>query len=90
MLLNDHSTLFFLEVFSTSGFINSCLKVKVAQRVQLCDPMDYTVHGILQAQILEWIAYPFSSGSSDPGIELGSSALQADSLPAELTGKPIK
>ena len=30
----------------------------------LCDPMDYTVHGILQARILEWIAFPFSRGSS--------------------------
>ena len=29
----------------------------------LCDPMDYTVHRILQARILEWVAYPFCSGS---------------------------
>ena len=28
--------------------------------------MDYTVHGILQARILEWVAYPFSSRSSQP------------------------
>ena len=27
------------------------------------DPMDYTVHGILQARILEWVAFPFSRGS---------------------------
>ena len=33
----------------------------------LCDPMDYTVHGILQARILEWVAFPFSRGSSHPG-----------------------
>ena len=32
----------------------------------LCNPMNYTVHGILQARILEWVAYPFSSGSSQP------------------------
>ena len=32
----------------------------------LCDPMDYTVHGILQARILEWIAVGFSRGSSQP------------------------
>ena len=32
----------------------------------LCDPMDYTVHGILQARILEWVAVPFSRGSSYP------------------------
>ena len=33
-------------------------------RLTLCDPMDYTVHGILQARILEWVAFPFSRGSS--------------------------
>ena len=32
----------------------------------LCDPMDYTVCGILQARILEWVAFPFSRGSSQP------------------------
>ena len=30
----------------------------------LCNPMDYTVHGILQTRILEWVAFPFSRGSS--------------------------
>ena len=40
-------------------------KVKVIQSCPtLCDPMDYTVHGILQARILEWVAFPFSKGSS--------------------------
>ena len=39
------------------------VKVKVTQlRLTLCDPTDYTVHGILQARILEWVAFPFSSG----------------------------
>ena len=34
-------------------------QVKVAQSCPtLCDPMDYTVHGILQARILEWVAFP--------------------------------
>ena len=43
------------------------VKVKVAQlRLTLCDPMDYTIHGILQARILEWVAFPFSRGSSQP------------------------
>ena len=32
----------------------------------LCDPMDCTVHGILQARILEWVAFPFSRASSQP------------------------
>ena len=43
------------------------LKVKVSQScLTLCHPMDYTVHGILQVRILEWVAFPFSSGSSWP------------------------
>ena len=41
--------------------------MKVAQSCPtLCDSMDYTVHGILQARILEWVAFPFSRGSSQP------------------------
>ena len=39
-------------------------------------------------RILEWVAYPFPRGSSWPRIKLGSPALQADSLPTELWGKP--
>ena len=43
------------------------MKVKVPQSCPtLCDPVNYTVHGILQARILEWIAVPFSRGSSQP------------------------
>ena len=43
------------------------VNVKVAQLcLTLCDPMDYTVHGILQARILEWVAFPFSRASSQP------------------------
>ena len=41
------------------------VKVQVTQSCPaLCDPMDYTVHGILQAIILEWVAFPFSRGSA--------------------------
>ena len=40
------------------------------------------------SRILQWVAYPFSKGSSWPRLELGSPALQADSLPTELSGKP--
>ena len=43
------------------------VKVKAAQSCPtLCDPMDYTVHGILQASILVWVAVPFSRGFSQP------------------------
>ena len=103
--------------------------VKVAQSCPtLCDSMDYTLHGILQARILQWVVFPFSRGSSqprdwiqvsrvagrfftswatrgaqeywgglpvpspavllNPGSKPGSPALQADSLPTELSGKP--
>ena len=42
-------------------------EVKVAQSCPtVCDPTDYTVHGIIQARILKWIAFPFSRGSSQP------------------------
>ena len=45
----------------------SLLKVKVAQSSPtICDPMDYTIHGIHQTRILEWVAVPFSRGSSQP------------------------
>ena len=40
---------------------------KVTQSyLTLCDPLDYIVHGILQARILEWVAVPFSRRSSQP------------------------
>jgi len=65
-------------------------KVKVTQScLTLCDPMDYTGHGILLARILEWAAFPFPGDLPNPGIETRSPALQADSLPAEPQGKPI-
>ena len=63
-------------------------KVKVAQSCPpVYDPMGCTVHGILQAGILEWVAFPFSRDLPNPGIE-SRSALQAGSLPAEPQGKP--
>ena len=43
------------------------MKVKVIQScLTICDPMDYTFHGILQARILEWVAVPFCRGSFQP------------------------
>ena len=96
--------------------------------VTVCNPTDYKVRGILQARILEWVAFPFSRGSSqprdqtqvsciaggfftswakreaqeywsgypipspenlpNPGIKPGFPALQVDSLPTEISGKP--
>ena len=59
-----------------------------------CDPIDCSppgssVHGILQARILEWVAVPSPPGDlPNPGIEPRSPAFQADSLPSEPPGKP--
>ena len=63
----------------------STMKVKVPQSCPtLWDPMDYTIHGILQARILERVVLSSPGDLPDPGIEPGSPVLQADSLPAEL------
>ena len=62
----------------------------VSPSTELCvdhSPPGSSVHGILQARILEWVAVPFSSRFSHPGIKPGSPALQADSLPSELPRK---
>ena len=46
--------------------------------------MDYIVHGILQARILEWVAFPYSRDLPNPGIEPRlNPILQVDSLPVE-------
>ena len=52
-----------------------------------CSLPGSSVHGILQARILEWVAISSSRGSSDPDIKPRSPTFQADSLPAELSGK---
>ena len=48
--------------------------------------MDHTVHGILQARILEWVRV--RGDLPNPGIEPRSPALQAESLLSEPPGKP--
>ena len=48
------------------------MKVKVAQSCPtLCDHMDYTVHGILQARILEWWPFPSPGDLPNPGSNPG-------------------
>ena len=59
----------------------------------LCDPMDCnlpgsSVHGIFQARILEWVAIFFPEDLPNPGIELRSPTLWADSLSSEPQGNP--
>ena len=80
-----------------------CVRTLVTQSyLTFCDPMDCSppgssVHGILQARILEWVAISFSTQGTEifnpgdllnPGIESRSSELQVDSLPSETQGKP--
>ena len=60
---------------------NNCIRIEYNTTSIKQIQMDYTVHGILQARILEWVAFP------NPGIEPRSPALQVDSLPAEPQGK---
>ena len=76
-------------------YIVRCVVVLIAlSHLTLCDPMDcssqsLSVHGILQARILEWTAFPSPGDLSNLGIEPSSPALQADSLPSEPLGKPF-
>ena len=66
-----------------------CLQVAKLY-LTLCDPLGCnllgsSVHGILQARILKWVAFPSPGDLPDPRIEPRSSGkeLQADSLPSE-------
>ena len=65
-------------------------EVKVTRSCStLCNLRDYIVHGILQARILEWVAFPFSRGSFQPRDQTQVSlALRVDSSPSEQQGKP--
>ena len=65
------------------------MKVKVAQSCPtLCGPMDYTVHGILQAWIPQWVAFPFSRGSFQPWDPTQISHIAGRFFTTELQGKP--
>ena len=58
-------------------------KWKLLSHVQLIATPWAVVYGILQTRILEWVAVPFSRGSSQPRIKPRSPAQWMDSLPAE-------
>ena len=74
--------------------ISQVFKMLVAQLcLTFCDPMDCSlpgssVHGILQARIVEWVAISFSKDSSWSRDRTGSPALQVESLPLSLLGSP--
>jgi len=52
-----------------------------------CSPTGSSVHGILQARTLEWVAIPFSPDLYNPWVKPGSPTLLKDSLPSEPPGK---
>ena len=61
---------------ASTGPGESETKVKVTQSCPtLCESMDCIVHGILQVRILEWVAFPFSQGSSRPRSQTGVSCI---------------
>ena len=67
MLLFHDLAFHILCLFSIKMSVFSHWFVKVTQLCPtLCNPMGCTVYGTLHARILAWVAYPFSSGSSQP------------------------
>ena len=79
---------YFCQVIKININNEMSVKVRVNQSwLILSNPIDYTVHGILQARILEWVAIHFFRGSYWPRVRLGSPALQVYSLPTNLWGK---
>ena len=65
--LQDHMVALLLVFKGNSILFSTDEEVKVTQScLTLFNPVDCTIHGILQAKILEWVAFPFSRGSSQP------------------------
>ena len=64
------------------------MRVKTeVKATQSCPTICNPIHRILQARMLEWVAAPFSRGSSQPRDQTQVSCMWADSLPAEPQGK---
>ena len=55
-----------------------------------CSPPDSSVHGILQARILEWVAISFSRGSSQPGDQTRIYCIAGEFFTTEPHGKPLR
>ena len=82
--------------FSPAGYLNGDGSLVAKSCQNSCNAMDHSppgssVHGILQARILEWVAISFSGGTSQARDQTlhCSPALQTDYLPTELPGKPL-
>ena len=96
-LRHAHRYTFIYACLSTGYTLQStCASAKSTQScLTLCDPMDSSpacssLHGILQARILEWVVIPFSRGSSQMRDWTQVSCIAGGFLPCEPPGKPIK
>ena len=84
------------EVLTSGQPVKRKRKRKSLSCPTLWDPMEYTMRGILQARILEWKAYPFSKGSSQPRDRSGVFYIAGRFFTnwairkAGLPGKPLK
>ena len=83
-LYSRHCTIHYTYLCSQS--LQSCLTLC---DLMDCGPLGSSVHGILQAGIPEWVTMPFSMESYNPGVELATPALQADSLLLIHQGSPF-
>ena len=84
--------LYYLRLCTLLVFLSESVSCSIESDSLLLDcrlPSSF-VHGIVQAQILEWVAISFSRGLPDPGIEPRSPTLQEDSLPSEPPGNPCE
>ena len=94
LVLNCMSCFYILEINPLSVVSFAVQFSSVAQScLTLCNPMDcslpgFSVHGIFQVRVPEWVAITFSRGSSQPRDRTRVPALQADTLPSEPPGKP--
>ena len=82
--------LWYPTTLSHPGYV--CSEVNVAQACPpLCDPVGSTVHGTLQARMLEWVAVPFSRGSPQPSGQTQASHTAGRFFTGWVTGKsPVK
>ena len=84
IILNFRKILYTKFFFLVVCLVQACMHAKSLQLcLTLCDPMDCSPPGSSclwnsPGKILEWISIPFSRGSSQPRVESGSPALQAD------------
>ena len=78
-----------MKTHTACNYILCNVKAKVVWLcLTLCDPLDYTVHGILQARRLECVAFSFSRDLPNPGIKPTASALAGGFFITEPPGKP--